>query len=419
MNIISVATITLLGVTWAAAGMAAERIPLTLSAAVARATSAHPALRAAQLQVEIAGGQRDASALAPVTTVGLEVENFAGHGSVSGFDAAETTLSIAGKFERGDKSKLRRTAGERRVDLARLGELSIRLEVEAATEQLFYRALAAQHSEKNATAAVAQGEQLLAIVQRRVEIGRSSLAENHTAVIRLTRANLNQEQAVRLARAARNQLAMQWGMPVADFVAVDGNLMHIPHISDLSVLHDRVEANAALLQLAGELELARVQQRLVAAQAKTDLKVSAGIRYLSELNDAALLVGVNVPIGQQKRTLPLSNVARARQAQIPLESEQLRRELFGTLVGLHAEIEQRKLALTAIRDDMVPRADESLELYREGYDLGGFSLLELTEAQNMALGLRQELVAVAAELHELRIELSRLTGDSQTLGGTT
>ncbi|MDP7660097.1 MAG: TolC family protein, partial [Gammaproteobacteria bacterium] len=160
-------------------------------------------------------------------------------------------------------------------------------------------------------------------------------------------------------------------------------------------------------------------QRLVAAQAKTDLKVSAGIRYLSELNDAALLVGVNVPIGQQKRTLPLSNVARARQAQIPLESEQLRRELFGTLVGLHAEIEQRKLALTAIRDDMVPRADESLELYREGYDLGGFSLLELTEAQNMALGLRQELVAVAAELHELRIELSRLTGDSQTLGGTT
>ena len=137
MNIISVATITLLGVTWAAAGMAAERIPLTLSAAVARATSAHPALRAAQLQVEIAGGQRDASALAPVTTVGLEVENFAGHGSVSGFDAAETTLSIAGKFERGDKSKLRRTAGERRVDLARLGELSIRLEVEAATEQLF------------------------------------------------------------------------------------------------------------------------------------------------------------------------------------------------------------------------------------------------------------------------------------------
>ena len=52
--------------------------------------------------------------------------------------------------------------------------------------------------------------------------------------------------------------------------------------------------------------------------------------------------------------------------------------------------------------------NESLDLYGQGYELGGYSLLELTEAQNMALGLRRELIDVATELHELRIQLIQI-----------
>ncbi len=419
MNNIYIVLIAMVSSVWTAGSVATEHVPLTLSSAVVRATEAHPALQAARLQLEIIGSQRDASALAPATTMGLDVENIAGNGEVSGFDGVETTLTIGRKFERGDKATLRRTAGDRQVALAGLDELSMRLEVETTTEQLFYRVLAAQSNKENATAAVNQAEQLLAIVERRVEIGRSSLAESHTAVIRLTRANLMREQALQSAATARNQLALQWGAMTADFDAVAGNLMRIPSIPDLSALHKHVEANPRLVRLAGELNLARVQQQLVAAQMKTDVEVSAGIRYLSEPNDAALVVGVGVPIGQRQRTRPLAQAARARQAQIPLEAEQLRRELISTIAGLHAEIKRRQLALHAIRDDMVPRADESLELYRQGYELGGYSLLELTEAQNMALGLRQELVAVAGELHALRIELIRLTGGAQPPGAAT
>lgn len=416
---IRIVMIALLSAGWAAGSMAAEHPLLTLSAALQRATGTHPALQAARLKTAIAGGQRDANAQSPATTVGLEVENFAGNDSASGLDGAETTFSIARKFERGDKAKLRQAAGEQRVYLAELGELVTQLEVEAGTEQLFYHVLASQSNEQNATEAVGLAKQLLGIVERRVEIGRSSMAESHTAFIRLTRARLELDQALQSSVAARNRLALSWGADAADFDAVAGDLMRIPAIPNLSGFRKRLEANPELVRLANEKELAHIQRQLATAQARTDVQVSAGIRYLAEPNDAAFVVAVSMPFGQRKRARPLVNAARARAAQIPLETEWRRRELVGTVAQLHAEIEQRQLALRAIRDDMVPRADESLELYRKGYELGGYSLLELIEAQNLALGLRRELVAVAAKLHALRIELTRLTGGSQAPGAST
>jgi cobalt-zinc-cadmium efflux system outer membrane protein len=404
---------------WATGASADVRLPLTLSVAVERATSMNPALQAASLELEIAGGQRDAAALSPATTVGVEVENFAGGGEYSGFDSAETTLLLARQFERGDKANLRRATGDRRLDLAIINEWSTRIDIEAETEQLFYRALASQYNEQWAAEAVAVAEQTLAIVEQRVDIGRSSDAEGHTAFIRLIRARLMREQNRRQSIAIRNQLALQWGVAAADFDAVAGDLMRIPQIPELATLRDRLADNPELAMLVSESNLVAAEQQLAAAQAKTDIELLAGVRYLSQSNDTALVFGISVPFGQGRRAEPLGRAAGARLAQAPLETEQKRRELMRTIARLHAEIEQQRLSLDAIRDEMVPRANDSHELYRQGYERGGHSLLELTEAQNMALGLRRELIDVATELHFLRIRLIRLTGGSQAPGAST
>ena len=419
MNRLQIALFALLVTTWSVVGSANERSPLTLSAAFERATSAHPGLQAAKLELDIAGGRRDADALPPVMTVGLEVENFAGSGSVSGFDAAETTLGIARTLERGGKAKLRHAAGSQRVELADLEARVTRIELEAETERLFFAALSGQASEQKAIEAVTLAEQLLAIVNRRVDVGRSSEAERHTASIRLARARLELRQARLSASAARDRLAFQWGTDRADFDAVAGDLSRLPDLPDMQELRRRLETNPELQRLAGEAELVAIQRKLASAAAKTDVELSARIRYLSDPNDAAFVVGVAVPIGQSRRATPMARAARAKLTQLPLISEQRRRVLLGVVAGLHAEIERRRLALTAIRDEMLPRAVASLELYRNGYELGGYSLLELTEAQNMALGLGREFIEVAAELHAIRIELTRLTGGARAPGASS
>jgi outer membrane protein, heavy metal efflux system len=195
--------------------------------------------------------------------------------------------------------------------------------------------------------------------------------------------------------------------------------MRIPQIPELATLRDRLDDNPELAMLVSESNLVAAEQQLAAAQAKTDIQLLAGVRYLSASNDTALVFGISVPLGQGRRAEPLGRAAGARLAQAPLETEQKRRELIMTIARLHAEIELQRLSLDAIRDEMVPRANDSHELYRQGYERGGHSLLELTEAQNMALGLRRELIDVATELHTLRIQLNRLTGGFQAPGAST
>lgn len=390
--------------------MAADRPPLTLATALARATELHPALRAAELEIDIADGRRDAQGLAPPVTVGLEVENFAGSGELTGFDGAETTLMLSRRLERGDKARLRRDAGTHRVELATLTRRARQLDVEADTEHRFYRALAAQARVQTAEQGVAVAEQVQGLVDRRVEVGRSSAAESHSAAIRVARARLELDRARRLTRAAYHQLAAQWGADAPDFSAVAGNLMHMVALPPVTDLERLIDADPELARLATEARIAAAEQRLASARAKTDVDVSAGVRYLSGPNDAALVVGVSVPFGQKDRARPRARAAQARAAQIPFEIVQRRQELLGLMAGLRVEIEWRQAALKTIADDMAPRADASLDLYRRGYELGGYSLLELAEAQNLARSLRDELITVAGEMHALRIELNRLTG---------
>ena len=89
------------------------------------------------------------------------------------------------------------------------------------------------------------------------------------------------------------------------------------------------------------------QQQLTAAQAKTDVELSAGIRYLSEPERCGVHRRRQRPVrAGQKRAKPLGRAASARLAQAPLETEQRRRELITLLIKpAYAEIERRQLAL--------------------------------------------------------------------------
>jgi len=121
--------------------------PLSLEQAFARVTAAHPELRLIESRRETLAAERESAALAPASRVGATLENALGTGEASSFDAAELTLSLASRLERGDKRAARTALGRaahrcaeaseseaRRLDL--LAEVARRyLAIVAAREQ--------------------------------------------------------------------------------------------------------------------------------------------------------------------------------------------------------------------------------------------------------------------------------------------
>ncbi len=79
-----------------------ESHSLTLLQAAEMTLERNPRLRSASFGREAAAANLDQAALKPQWSVDLQVEDFAGTGAVSGFDAAETTLRLSRIFQSSD-----------------------------------------------------------------------------------------------------------------------------------------------------------------------------------------------------------------------------------------------------------------------------------------------------------------------------
>ena len=73
---------------------AEQASPLTLEQAIARSLTSSPALVAEEAHMRAARARADRNALAPPFTMGMELENVAGTGELSGTDSAETTVRV-------------------------------------------------------------------------------------------------------------------------------------------------------------------------------------------------------------------------------------------------------------------------------------------------------------------------------------
>ena len=92
--------------------------PITLRAVMDEIASAAPQVRRAALETKARQAEVDQAGRRLNPVIGVELENFAGSGPLSGFGETETTFSLEQTFELGNKRSLRREAANASAALA-------------------------------------------------------------------------------------------------------------------------------------------------------------------------------------------------------------------------------------------------------------------------------------------------------------
>ena len=141
---------------------------LTLRNALAAAILRNPELHAAAWEQRLAEASRLQAGLSPNPEVGVEFENFAGSGALSGTDALETTLLLSQLIELGGKRDLRVQIAEDAWTVSALDYEADRLKVVTKTAARFVRVLELQQ-----LVDFAERARSLAEESRRVKIGRA------------------------------------------------------------------------------------------------------------------------------------------------------------------------------------------------------------------------------------------------------
>lgn len=393
-----------------AAAQAIDEPPLSLEDAVERALTENPELRAAGLAIEIERMRRDQASLPPPLALDTEIENFAGSDSSAGLTGAEITLGVSRVIERGGKAALRREIGERRMEQAATAAETARLALAERVTQRFIDVLALQERVTLAQQAVEIASETLAIVGARVDVGRSLEAERATATVALARAELARSGVERQLETARMSLASLWGAETPDFPRAGGNLYTLPRIESFEALSMQLDDNPDLLRRGAELRRYEAERRLAASRQQPDLSISGGLRHLGQQDDLGLVLSVSVPFGTRSRAQPEIDAADLLLEQSPLATAAQRRQLRAQLFALHQELTFARTALAALRETIIPEAENAVSMYGEAFAVGSSTLLELVDAQNRLLALRGEALEAASSYHSDLAEVRYLLG---------
>jgi cobalt-zinc-cadmium efflux system outer membrane protein len=395
---------------------AAGAAVLTLQDAIDRTLFANPGIRAAGYEIDIQRARREFSALTPPLTVQAEVENFFGTGSVNGINGAETTLQLTRALEFGGKRELRTDIGTARIERVETERTLAQIDLAADVTRQFIEMIVRQEEVLLARQAVELAGATLDVVRQRVDAGRSSDAELATAEIAVERAGLTLAGKEGQLTASQLSLAIHWGDEAIDFQRGGGDLFALPAISSLDDYKSRVSDNPQLLRIVDERRIAEAERRLADSQRRSNLSLGFGVRHLGQLDDSALVVSVGMPLGSSTRSRPHVREADARLGQLPALAEQRRLEVIATLYGLYQELSFALDHLTVLNDRVLTRGQDAARLYREGFEIGSYTLFEFSQAQDELLALRQEALAAAASYHLTLVDIEQLLGGTYQTG---
>jgi cobalt-zinc-cadmium efflux system outer membrane protein len=405
----------LLGLVFAAPMALSQEVPsgappLTLLQAAELTLERNPRLRSASFGREAAAAVIDQAGLTTPWSVDLQVENFAGTGVVSGFDAAETTLRLSRIFETSDTR-----SGRMSYASALEGQLESDLEIErldlmTLLAHRFLVLVNQQNLYDLAEHSVAVWEHAAKLAETRERAGAAPAVERLRTEIRVANARLQRKDAEHELRAARVSLASTWGDSKPAFGTAEAMLCSLEDLAPFESVAANLDRNPDLLSFASERRLQEAQAQLATARRKPNWTLTGGVRRFELLDEYALVLGVSVPLGSASRSEPAFRRANALHQKSEFEEQDARLNIRATLYDLYQELLHTRTEVELFDKEILPRADTILESIEDGYRVGRFSHLELINAQVELLAARAARLDACNNHHLYLIDIERLTG---------
>lgn len=392
-----------------APAVGAEAGVLSLENAVQRSLESHPLLGAEAADLRGAQARAQRAGMPPQFVVGSELENFAGTGDLRGMHSSEITLRLGRVFELGGKQEARQALGAAEIDRQQNSAEFIRLELAARTTVRFIEVVAGQERLNFARQQVQLAQRTRREVGNWVRAGRNPESDQAAADIALAEAELEQGNAEHELETAKVLLAAMWGAKTADYQRASGNLTDLPAVATFETLAARLPMSAPHHNAALAARVAAAKRRVAQATLQPDVNASLGVRRVEALDDNALVMSLSIPLGNKPRAALAIEEANAEYEAIVLRREAQLAESHGALFQAYQELMHARTEYEALRGQMIPRAEQALNVSRRGFDAGRFSFLSLAQAQRTLFDLRKRAVAAATRYHILLVDIERLT----------
>ena len=385
-------------------GLAPAQAPreITLDAAFARTLARHPELARFAQRRDAALAEVDAGGQRPPLRLELEVEN--------AFQSAETTLSLASTFERGDKRGARFAVATAGLDALSVEQEQRRADLLAEVARRYLDLVATQALSEMAEREIAQREAGLDAATRRVRAGASPDSIRLAAAAALARARQVRDRQRAETNGAALRLGILWGARETEFDRAIGEPLAIPSTPSLDALRKLIDDNPDLRRFADESRLREARLQLARSARAADVEWRIGVRRLDVDGEWGAVAGVSGPLGSGRRADPGLRSARAELAALALEREIESLTLEATLIDAHVRFESAAADVRALGESVLPGFEAAERAAERAFRGGALTYTEWSQLQSETLAARREQLDAAIDAHRALIEIQRLTG---------
>lgn len=379
----------------------------TAEEVVARALENHPALRGASLAVEEARGTAQQAGLPPNPELEIGVESW----SVSG-NRDNSMEFLAGISQTLPLSGARRTAwraGLAGADAAGLEAASLRREIAAEIETLFYKTLAARERAAIAEENCSRQETLLELTRKRFELGDIPEVDYMRASAEQARYQAELQELILERDSLRAQLAHLCGIAPDNFPECAGELAPRPETLPAAAEMEEQLLNsprhrARLLretQASGDADAVRR-----AALPEPNLRV--GLRRDTGERSNAVDVGITFGLPLFDRNQGALTAARARTQRIGAENQAALLEETRQAIRLLSEVRSALASTTQLRGNVLSQQEAARDALEQALQLGGATLFEVLAEYRGIMETKRILLDKETQARLALIELAAL-----------
>jgi outer membrane protein, heavy metal efflux system len=406
------------GLLIASSAKSAERAqaPMSLPVALQRALAANPRLAAADRDIGIATGLKVQAGALPNPELSFELDDAFGSGRYRGLHAAETTLQLSQLIELPGKREARLAAGSAGVGTAVWQRRATELEVLSETAIAFITVLSAQRRVEIFDEHIARFDELIPLLQKRVQEGASSPAETQRAQVAADLFRVERERAKAQLASARRDLAILTGESSPHFGEVIGRFASVGRPPAFQSVVQAIEANPQLMRWTAVAAQRNAELILARLRPLPDLRVGVGWRHFDERNDNAVRLDFSIPLPVLDQNA--GNIMAAEQLLAKAGAERaINKLLLISLAGRAYDSLQGALAeLKLLRTSIIPNARSAADTIQSGYSQGRFSLLELLDIRGSLLQAQLREQEALQNFHIAVATIEGLAGNPFTLG---
>ncbi len=353
---------------------------ITLEEALNSAIKNNLQLQSTQDQVDAAAGALRQSKIYPNPVLELLAEEVPT--DEIGLNQSQNLVGITQPIITAGKRKLGIKLSEQSKEKSEFERDSVTLQVMTDTKKAFHKVVADQEGVTVARQIETIAKGIYESEQMRFKAGEVALPNVLRAEVELSQARNAVSLAEGNLQTSLSELQTVMGIPEEPLAGVTGRLLTTPPDVSFNDLKLAMQVNQPLIKASRKgVEMAESQLTLEKRQAIPDINVSAGYKRLTQENADTVQMGIEIPAPFFNRNQGNIQKGKALSRKAKNENQSVYNDLLLQLKrdvdSYHAE----RKRVAEFRDNIVPKAENSLQLIETGYKEGELTYIDLLDAQ--------------------------------------